>query len=281
MSQPARRRTLLLAVAAGALALTPLYGQSTQEAGSETAPRANYRLAGRFAPYKVRELVHSTSVTPNWIEEGDRFWYEWESPDGKTFYIVDPAAGSRRQLFDNDRIAAELTRITHDPWDGQHLPIRDIRFVDDNTLQFEVESSLDEEKEDQDEEQGEEQRDEQQQRGGRGGRGDREGPKKQIFYFDYDVNTQTLRHLEDYEAPDRHPGWASVSPDDQWVVFTRQCNLHVMSGADYQLIVDARRGKTGDDAEEAEDSVTVNETQLTTDGEKWYCYGSYGRGACR
>ncbi len=74
MSQPARRRTLVLAVAARAI--TPLYGQSTQEAGSETAPRANYRLAGRFAPYKVRELVHSTSVTPNWIEEGDRFWYE-------------------------------------------------------------------------------------------------------------------------------------------------------------------------------------------------------------
>ena len=46
------------------------------------------------------------------------------------------------QWFD-DRIAAELTRITLDPWDGQHLPIRKIRFKDAYTLEFEVESSQD------------------------------------------------------------------------------------------------------------------------------------------
>jgi dipeptidyl-peptidase 4 len=238
------------------------------------AVHANYRQAARFAPYKVRDLVHTTTVSPNWIEDGDRFWYEWESSEGKSFYIVDPAAGTKRALFDNDRIAAELTRITLDPWDGQHLPIRNIRFMDDNTLQFEVESSQDEERQDQDETQGEQQRDQQQ--GGQRAR--RERPKKKIFYFEYDVGTQTLRLLENYEAPDSHPRWASVSPDDQWVVFTRQCNLYVMSNDDYRKIIDARRGKTGDEAEAAEDSVDVTETQLTTDGEKWYCYGSYGRG---
>jgi hypothetical protein len=107
----------------------------------------NYRLAGRFAPYKMQELIYSTSVTPRWIEGSERFWYEWETSDGKFFYIVDPVTGSKRELFDRDRIAAELTRITKDPWDAQHLPIREVKFVDANTLQFEVESSQDEEKE--------------------------------------------------------------------------------------------------------------------------------------
>ena len=112
---------------------------------SRGASRVNYTLAARIAPYKIQELVYSTSVTPRWIEGGERFWYEWETSDGKFFYIVDPVVGTKRQLFDRDRIAAELTRITRDPWDAQHLPIREIKFLDQNTLQFEVESSQDDE----------------------------------------------------------------------------------------------------------------------------------------
>ena len=107
---------------------------------------ANYRLAGRFAPYKMQQLIFSTSVQPRWIEDSERFWYEWETSEGKSFHLVDPVQGTKRSIFDNDRIAAELTRITMDPWDGQHLPIRSIKFIDGNTLQFEVESSQDEEK---------------------------------------------------------------------------------------------------------------------------------------
>ena len=122
-----------------------------QESDAQAGP-ANYELAARFAPYRISDMVHSTSVDPRWIEGTDRFWYEWENADGTFFYIVDPGAGSRTLLFDNDRIAAELTRITRDPWDGQHLPIRNIRFISDNVLHFEVESSQDEEVEDDDEE---------------------------------------------------------------------------------------------------------------------------------
>ena len=78
--------------------------------------------------------------------------------------------------------------------------------------------------------------------------------------------------LEDYEAPDNHPDWASVSPDGQTVVFARDHNLFMMSGDDYEQILEARRGKSGDDADDAEDDVEVEETQLTTDGEQYYTY---------
>ena len=114
-----------------------LDAQAMAQAGV-TSESPNYRLAGRFAPYKVRELIHSTSVSPNWIEGSERFWYTWETNDGQNYYLVDPQAGTKTEIFDNDRIAAELTRITLDPWDGTPLPIRSIRFIDQNTLQFEV-----------------------------------------------------------------------------------------------------------------------------------------------
>ena len=234
-----------------------------QESAAQAGP-ANYELAARFAPYRIQEMVHSTSVDPRWIEGTDKFWYEWENADGKFFHIVDPGAGSRTLLFDNDRIAAELTRITRDPWDGQHLPIRNIRFISDNVLHFEVESSQDEEVEDEDEEVEEDQDEEEDDAG--------DSTRKRVHHFEYTVSTRTLRELEDYEAPDNHPDWASVSPDGETVVFARQHNLFMMSGADYQQILDVRRGKSGDDADDAEDDVEVEETQLTTDGEQYYTY---------
>ncbi|WP_419162559.1 DPP IV N-terminal domain-containing protein [Candidatus Palauibacter sp.] len=233
---------------------------------------ANYRLAARFAPYRIDELIYSTSVDPQWIEGSESFWYEWETSDGSFYNIVDPVAGTKRQIFDNDRIAAELTRITRDPWDGQHLPIRAIKFIDANTLQFEVESSQDEEEEetesemeelDQEEEEGEEQ-------------GQR--ARKKVFHFEYDVNMRTLREMEDWEAPDNHPSWASVSPDGQTVIFARHHNLYMMSGDDYQQFLEARRGKSGDEADEAEEELDVDETQLTTDGEEHYSYAVFERG---
>ena len=72
---------------------------------------ANFKLAARWAPYVTREMTHSTSVSPRWIGETDRFWYEWENSDGTFYYLVDPARASKRQIFDNDRLAAELLDV--------------------------------------------------------------------------------------------------------------------------------------------------------------------------
>ena len=220
---------------------SPIFAQ----AGAEQP--GNYRLAARFAPYKIQNLIYSTSVDPKWIEDTEKFWYEWETSNGTFYYIVDPVEGTKRQIFDNNRIAAELTRITRDPWDGRHLPIRSIKFIDENTLQFEVESSQDEEEQETEtnmEERDEEQEDEEERR---------HRSKKKVFHFEYDVGTQVLRELEDWEAPDNHPSWASVSPDGQSIIYARNHNLHLMTEDDYTEILEARRGKSGDDADDADD----------------------------
>jgi dipeptidyl-peptidase-4 len=256
--------TWLLLVIGGITTVGSLSAQETVR-----VIEANYQLAARFAPYKIEKLIYSTSVSPRWIEGSERFWHEWETSDGKFFYLVDPVAGTRRQIFDNDRIAAELTRITKDPWDGQHLPIRAIKFMNANTLQFEVQSSQDEEEE-KSEVVEEEQEQEREQEGS--------GPKKKVFHFEYDVDTQTLRELADWEEPDNHPTWASVSPDGNTIVFARHHNLFMMTRESYQQILDARRGKEGDDADKAEEEVDVDEVQLTEDGEEHYSYAVGERG---
>ena len=257
---PFRRAVAWAVIAVIVAGVTPLAAQT-----------ANYRLGARWAPYKMSKLVYSTRVDPNWIEGAERFWYEWETAAGKSFYLVDPAAGTKRAIFDNARIAAELTRITKDPWDAQHLPIRKIKFLDANTLQFEVESSQDEAVTDVEAERGDQQR-------GDTTRARKPKPKKQVFHFQYDVRTQALRELANYEHPDNHPSWASVSPDGRTVIFARRHNLYLMTAESYQQVLDARRGKEGAAADSADWKVEVEEIQLTEDGEEWYSYANFDRG---
>ena len=41
----------------------------------------------------------------------------------------------KKAMFNKDKIAAELTKIIKDPFDGQHLPIDSLKFIkDENTI---------------------------------------------------------------------------------------------------------------------------------------------------
>ena len=240
-----------------------------QVQGHHPTSKPNYDLATKFAPYKIEGMLYSTSVNPQWIEGTENFWYEWKTSDGSTFYLVDSKAGTKKTIFDNDRIAAELTRITKDPWDGQHLPIRQIKFLSANTLQFEVQGTEDEEIEEEATE-GDSQEDK---------KPKKPKTRKKVFHFEYTVSTRSLRELADFEEPANHPSWASISPDGKTVLFGRDYNIFKMSEADYAKILAARVGKTGDDATKAEDKVEVTETQITTEGVEFFSYGGGSRGA--
>ena len=67
--------------------------------------KANYKLAERFSPNKMKKMVFTTSVDPHWLKLSERFWYTYETPDGKTFYIVDPVRkrAAARKMTANTR----------------------------------------------------------------------------------------------------------------------------------------------------------------------------------
>ena len=62
----------------------------------QTTTKANYQLASRFSPKRLEKMVFSTSVDPHWLKLSDRFWYEYETPNGKNWYIVDPVKGEKK-----------------------------------------------------------------------------------------------------------------------------------------------------------------------------------------
>jgi dipeptidyl aminopeptidase/acylaminoacyl peptidase len=206
--------------------------------------KANYELASRFSPKRLEKMIFSTAVDPHWTKSGNKFWYMYETTAGKKWIVVDPIKMTKTPMFDNDKLAANLTRIVKDPFDGKHLGIENLKFIrDDNWIRFEVKSSLEVEKKDTTKKNGVATK------------------EKKVFYFEYNVVTDSLVELKDHKKPVAKPNWANVSPDQQWVVYAKQFNLYRMDTANMRK------------AALNEQDSTIVEEQLTNDGIQYYGYG--------
>ncbi len=266
---------------------SPAAGAS--EAADRVAPKPNYELASQWTSAKIGKLIFDTSVTPHWLEFSDRFWYTFETPAGRKWWMVDPVKKTRVALWDNAKMAANLTRILRTPYDAQHLPINTVKFIDNDTkIRFSVDlpnaskvvSSSGEElmgqiEQDQTGRQGgagrggqqQQQQDEQQQVGrGRGGVAGGPPPGQKRWWLEYEIAGETLTLNDKYEAEKPKPAWAAVSPDKQTILFARGQNLFMMDAANYAK------------AQAKADDPSVVETQITTDGEKDYSYARDTRG---
>jgi dipeptidyl-peptidase-4 len=286
----ARGARVLLVVCLSVIAVyvaPAMRAQSPQGAAALTPALApNYDLAANWTSQKVAKLVFDTSVTPRWLESSDRFWYAYQTRDGRRFYFVDPVRKSKAPLFDHAKMAATLTSITRIPYDAQHLPFQSVKFVrNDTAFEFDVQVPADASilttkplaitTEQQgaakggDDDSAADVGPQQGQRGQGGGRGapaGGRGPRNRTLHFEYDVATAKVTLLEDYKEEERQPRWASLSPDGKTVIFARNHNLFIMDAANYE-----KARKNANDT-------TIAETQLTTDGVEFYSYARNGNG---
>ena len=218
--------------------------------------KANYDLAARFSADRISKMVFSTSVDAHWLKQSERFWYAYETSAGKTYYLVDPVKRTKKPLFDNAKMAADMSRLSKDPFDAQHLDITNLRFIKNETaIQFEVKSKLADEEEKKDEEED----DMKEKKSSAPAK-----KEKRTFYFEYDLTTGVLRLLDDYEKPKDRPRWANIAPDSSYVLFSKNHNLYWMDKENFLKAVK-------DDKD-----TTIVETQWTTDGEEYYAYGGGG-----
>lgn len=215
--------------------------------------KGNYELASRFAPAKLRKMIFSTSVNPHWMKKSDRFWYEYETSDGKGWYVVDPVRKTKTELFDRDKLAAEITKAVKDPYDGQHLELDDLKLLEDeNTIRFKVKSTADVLKSDWAEIKEK-------------NKNAKDSLEKKVHTFLWNISSQTLTEIETEKDPKRL-SWANIAPDSSKVVFAKNFNLYWMDKENFLKAVKDQKDST------------IVENQLTTDGEKDYEYGWGGRG---
>lgn len=158
------------------------------------AQKANYALAERFSAKKVNQMVFSTQITPNWFRDSDKFWYSWRTPQGTRYYIVDPAKGTRTEVFDMDRLAMQVTEFVRYPFEAKHIPIRDLKLNDDKVFTFSIISGLNNDRD--------------------------------TTCFRYEIATARLDTVA--KEKDKYPRWASVAPNGEFGVFAKGSNLWVM-----------------------------------------------------
>jgi len=227
------------------LMLTTLYSFSQNERVE------NYNIAAKFSPKNLAKLVHSTSVEPHWLKNGDKFWYQYKTTDGSNYYLVDPYKKTKKKLFNNDKMAAWLTEITRDPYDAKHLPKFDFKFVDNETaIQFRVTSKFEDEENEMDEDK------------------DKDAKKnKKVFLFKYVLGGNNLKLINNKRAPKGDwKKWANVSPDSTIVLYSKKFNLYWMDKENFLKAV------------KNEKDSTIVENQWTKDGVEHFGYGGYSRG---
>ncbi len=267
------------------LAMSPVPSLRAQRAEPVAPPAPNYDLAAQWTSQKVGKLVFDTSVTPRWLETSDRFWYAYQTREGRRFSLVDPVKKTKAPLFDHAKMAATLTSITRLPYDAQHLPFSSVRFVKkDTAIEFDVQVPADAvinaPVKRETTEQGaaaaqavkgagrqQDEHEDPQQRAGQAaaGAGTQPAPRNRTLHFEYDLATSRVSLLESDPHEARLPRWASLSPDEKTVVFARKENLFMMDADNF-----AKALKKADDP-------TIVETQLTKDGEEHYSYGRSAR----
>ncbi|MDD8031968.1 MAG: DPP IV N-terminal domain-containing protein [Acidobacteriota bacterium] len=247
--------------------------------------KANYELPARFTPNKMKKMVFSTSVNAHWLKNSNRFWYIYETSDGRNFFLVDPAKKQKRPIFDNVKMAALLSTLTKDPYEAKHLPIDTVKFVKNETaVYFKVpknkdvlEAEIREEERAKKQEKKEVEKKEETIQEIIRKRGDADEEKSAVekareearkyHHFEYDLATGQLTLLKDYVGEPERPRWASISPDGNTIVFGRHENLYYMDKENYEKWLKNPKDET------------IVEHQLTTDGEEHYSYhGLSGRG---
>ncbi|HXT87457.1 MAG TPA: DPP IV N-terminal domain-containing protein [Verrucomicrobiae bacterium] len=233
----------------------------------------NFELAARFVPSAVSRFVFDMRVTPHWFELSDKFWYSYETPAGTRYWIVDPVRRAKSPLFDNAKLAEQLSVLTGFAYDAQHLPIKNLKLVKkDAALQFDIEVANNavipnEPKKQEDKEEtiqeGENQKRQQQNQQIQSQEQKEKKPQTRKIYFEYDLATAKVTRLDGFEAPPERPIWASFSPDEKTIVFARGDNLYMMDAANY-----VKAAKNPGDK-------SIVETQLTTDGVEKYSYARH------
>lgn len=216
--------------------------------------KPNYALAEQFSPKKILRMVKQTRVQPIWFEDCKQFIYSWSDTNSKKFYIVDAVKGTKRELWDMDWIAKEITMRTGDPYDALHTPININRIIRDGRfVRFDVASNKEVPRELPRHERNDSTKIK-----------ENKGKKmKKTFYFEYDIKTGELLERTKDEIDDlypNYPGWANVSPDGKFAIYEKNYNLWYMSMEDLEKL------RIWDK------DTTVVEHQLTTGGRPNRCY---------
>ena len=98
---------------------------------------ARYAKAESMQAHRMKELITSFNVVPDWVGDSETFWYRNQTPAGHEFVVVDAEARAKRPAFDHERLAKALSAALDQEVTAERLPFSAIELRDD-TVRFAV-----------------------------------------------------------------------------------------------------------------------------------------------
>ena len=250
------------------LSTSSIYAQvNSADSKTNPYPSPNYRLAAKFSPDNLAKLVHSTTVEPHWLKNGNRFWYQYKTTSGSNYYLVDADQRSKTKLFDNAKMAKWLTEITKDPYDAQHLPKFDFKFVKNETaIRFRITSTEEVEAVEEDVKTDKKKVDtEKDSTSVKKDKKKKPKMEKKVYHLEYKLGDNKLTIIDNKKEDEKLKRWPNIAPDSSIVLFSKNFNLYWMDKENFLKAV-----KNDKDS-------TIVENKWTTDGVENYGYGGESR----
>lgn len=103
-------------------------------ARADDALLAAYQRAAALLPTQVTGLVKNEAVRPQWLENGEFFWYMRDTEQGVEYVLVRSATGERQPAFDHAALAATLSRDTGTAISPHQLTLQSMILGDDGLM---------------------------------------------------------------------------------------------------------------------------------------------------
>lgn len=88
----------------------------------------DWKRAERFTADSLSGHYRSTGVSANWIEGTRYFYYFIEKNGARDCYLVNASNGKRKLLFDNEKLASEVSRLTGKEYKPEDLKLYRLDF---------------------------------------------------------------------------------------------------------------------------------------------------------
>jgi len=111
---------------AALLGLVALLSAGAAAAQGRHLTAQDYARAERFMPYATGPLVDHDVQSVHWLDER-RFWYVDHDSSGDHYLLMTAAGGRAAAVFDQDELAAALSKVTGKPVAADKLSISAIR----------------------------------------------------------------------------------------------------------------------------------------------------------
>ena len=87
----------------------------------------NWNVAEKYTADSLSGHYRS-SLSATWIPDTHHFYYAIEKKGMRKFYLVDATKGKKKLLFDNKRLAEDISRLTQTKYTPEELNIP-VRFL--------------------------------------------------------------------------------------------------------------------------------------------------------